>query len=136
MATSYDPTLAKPLDRARLALGDRGQVVGADGAQIYLLPDETIDALIASLGYAEGVAQCADTLAVEAAQLPDVYEEASGAKVQWNERVGAWRDLATRLRSSGSGAGTASGGVRGGATLGPDLSGLYGLRSDPFRIVS
>lgn len=101
MATTYNPVLSQsdPLHRARLALGDTGFLKDAEGTPKYLLLDEEITAKITALGYAEGVAQCAEACVARVAQEPDEYEDEVGMKVKWNSRVAEWRDLARRLRA-------------------------------------
>ena len=124
MAASFDPALGSATDEARYLLGDKGQLKTESGSPIYLLQDETIDAMIRRHGFAEGVARLADGLALEAAQLPTVYEESTGAKLDWSDRVAAWRDLAKRQRSTSTGSRLASGPYAGGMTKGPDMSGF------------
>lgn len=101
MPATYNPALSQsdPLHRARLALGDTGFLKDSEGTSKFLLLDEEITAKISALGYAEGVAQCAEACVARVAQEPDEYEDEVGMRVKWNSRVNEWRDLARRLRS-------------------------------------
>lgn len=97
--SNYRSDHATALDRARYALGDTGRLY-KDNVQVWLLKDETILAEIhPSKGYRQGVAFLADGLITRFAQEPDEYEEESGLKVRWNERIDAWERLAARMRS-------------------------------------
>jgi hypothetical protein len=98
MAATWDASLASPRDRARLALGDTGLLKDGAGQAIWLLQNETLDALLAG-GYNEGVALAAEALIAQFSQLPDRLEEQEGLIQEWGERIAAWRDLAARMRS-------------------------------------
>lgn len=99
MPIEWDSQLSTPRDRARLALGDTGFLTGGDGQPIWLLQDETLDALLAQ-GYELGVAEAADALVARFAQLPDKLDESEGARQEWSERILAWKDLAKRMRAA------------------------------------
>lgn len=90
------------LYRARFALGDKGQMTDDAGSVIWHLSDEEINSLIAQYGYAEGVAQLAEGLAVQFAQEPDQYDDEGGVKVRWGDRIKAWLELARSLRQGAS----------------------------------
>lgn len=101
MATTYDGTAigSSSKDRARHLLGDTGILKDEAGSAVWLMSDEEIAALIATFGFNEGVAQCADGLSVRFAQSPDSYKDEAGVEVSWGERIDAWQNLAARLRS-------------------------------------
>lgn len=99
MASSFDSTLPTPRDRARLALGDTGFLRGEAGGQIWLLPNETLDALLEQ-GYELGVAEAAEALVSQFSQLPTKLGEDEGLNQEWGERINSWKALATRMRSA------------------------------------
>lgn len=100
MANSYDSELSTPRDRARRRLGDVGRLRDSAGEVIWLMPNETIDALIEREGFGEALAIAADSLRAEYASEPDVFEDESGVRVEWKSRFDAWRDLAKQMRAS------------------------------------
>lgn len=99
MASTFDSTLPTPRDRARLALGDTGFLKDEAGDQIWLLPNETLDALL-DQGYEIGVADAAEALVSQFAQLPTKLGEDEGLNQEWGERIAAWKALASRMRSA------------------------------------
>lgn len=99
MATTYEPALPTPRDRARLLLGDTGVLLDAVGARVWFYQDETLDALIEEFKFAEAVAQAADGLCSRFAQEPDEYQDEGGVRVRWNERIEQWKTLAKKCRS-------------------------------------
>jgi hypothetical protein len=91
---SFNPTLASALDRVRFAVGDTNTTA-------ELLPDDTYNALLAGTSGDEtrATVQAADYLVVRYAQEPDKLDLDGGkTAAEWNERIGAWRRLADRLR--------------------------------------
>ena len=98
-ANSFSPTLTNPIDRARYALGDTGNL-DANGSPVWLIAQDTLQALLDANGYAEGVAEAADGLVARFSQDPDLYRQESGLQVEWKNRLQAWRDLATRMRTT------------------------------------
>lgn len=115
MATTYTSS-SSPRDRARRLLGD----TGVDG-NVFLLDDAEIDAEIAAYRFNEAVAALAEGLATRFAQYPDETETPGGHTVKWKERVGAWQDLAKRLRET-PGPGTRGGSTKLGALTNPTES--------------
>ena len=109
MATNYSPALGTDRDRARFIVGDTGELLDSSGEQVWLLQDETIEALLSQFGYAEGVAQICEALISRFAQEPDQYEEEGGIQVRWSERIKAWKELARRMRDKGDASEEASG---------------------------
>ena len=101
MVNTYDGTIlgTDSTMRARYQLGDTGRILDDDDETVWLLDQEEIEGMIVAYGYAEGVAQLADGLAVRFAQEPDEYEDEGGVKVRWTERVAQWVNLAKRLRA-------------------------------------
>lgn len=94
MASSYNPLVTTPKDKARLLLGD----TGVDSNAIFLLTDEEITAFLGTVPFNEAVALLAEGLAARFAQYPDETETAGGSKLKWTERVKTWLELAKRLR--------------------------------------
>lgn len=97
MAATFDSSLPTLRDRARLALGDTGLLRDDAGDPVWLMQDETLDALLEQ-GYEPGVAEAADALVSQFAQLPTKIGEDEGLNQEWSERIRAWRDLAARMR--------------------------------------
>ena len=99
MAATYNATLNSLKDHIRLALGDTptGQVTGT--VDDPLLQDETIQGKLVAFGYAEALAQLAEGLITLVGQRPSSYAEQGGLKVQWAERVQAWRDIVDACRN-------------------------------------
>ncbi len=91
MTFTYDDTLALPLDRVRLRIGD------TDPSR-PLRQDETVAALIAALGEVGAVEVLASSLAVEYAQRPDSLG-ADGQTISWSKRVTTWLEIAARART-------------------------------------
>lgn len=132
MATTYAPPTANDANRlneARFELGDKGQLTDADGNKVWLLQDEEILFQIGKWGYAEGVAKCADGLAIDKAQEPTSYSDEGGVTVSWAARIKGWEALAARLRAGMSKTQVA---VVGGPTCGP----LSGPSTKDLRIPS
>lgn len=98
MGATFNPALPTQLDRARFALGDKHNNSVAGEVAEPLLQDETIQAMIDRFGYREGVAQLADGLVAEYAQMPDSITDDT-TKMQWSSRLDAWRELASSMRS-------------------------------------
>lgn len=129
MPGTYDKTLlaAVPLYRARFQLGDKGDLRDPEtNDQVWLVDDDEISALIAINGYAEGVAQCADALAVRFAQEPDEYTDEAGVKVKWSLKIATWQNTAKQLRAGVTKTATIPVGGRpvSGKTIGPDMTGV------------
>lgn len=123
----FDAALGTERDRARFMLGDTGALLDDAGGQVWLLQDETLDALIETYGFREAVALAADGLVARFAQEPDSYADEGGVKVEWRERIDAWRDLAKRMRVSAVGdvASVIQGGrYESAPSTGPDMSAL------------
>lgn len=95
---SYDPAVLTAKDRARLILGDTGALRDSSGGVVWLIPDETIQSRIDGLGFQPGLAELADSLATRFSQEPDEYEDESGVRVRWNERIEEWRRIAAAAR--------------------------------------
>ena len=99
MSAIFDPSLPTQKDHIRLALGDKHSLSTSSDVTEPLLQDETIQAKIDSFGYSEALAQLADGLASEYAQVPDRFAETGGVSFSWSERVKNWRELAKLARS-------------------------------------
>lgn len=125
MATTYSPSLPTLRDKARLSLGDTGELLDEAGAAVWFLPNETLDALIEDCGYNEGVARAADALAVRFSQDPDVYEEGKGARIEWKSRIVALRELSKQLRTQQEAPVILGSAYNSGQLKGPDASGLW-----------
>ncbi len=131
---SFDPTLASPLDRIRLDLGDT-----ETGAE--LIADETITAMLAYQGDDERKATVAlaSALIVRFAQQPGAVTLGDGeGRVEWGARLEGWEALIKRLTAelaaSDASAARAAGGfkvVRPGR-YGEESSG-YGEESSEYR---
>lgn len=94
MSATYNPSLATPTDRMRLALGDTN-------TDAPLRPDDTYAAMLAHHGGDERKAkiELADGLVTQYAQMPSRLELAGdGGAAEWKDRLGAWSSLAKRLR--------------------------------------
>ena len=132
MSQTYDPTHSSDggLNEARFDLGDIGHIKDDTGAAVYLLQDAEITGKIATYGYNEGVAQCAESCVMRTAQEPDLYEDEQKTRVQWTKRQGAWEYLAARLRSRIGAPATATLTpitVAAGVTAGPSNAGMIGI---------
>lgn len=90
MAATYDLTLPTDKDHIRLALGD----IDTDNP---LLQDETILVKLQSFGYREALAQLAEGLASQYAQMPDSFTD-DGMQLTWRERISNWQSLAKSAR--------------------------------------
>jgi hypothetical protein len=98
MAATFDPALTTSRDRARFALGDKHSDTEAGEIEEPLLQDSTIDAMIAQFGYREGLAQLAEGLVAEFAQMPDSITDDT-LRMQWSSRLETWRKLAADTRA-------------------------------------
>ena len=94
MAATFNVSLTSDRDYARLLLGDTDVPTNA------LHQDETYDKCMTDLGFNLGVALLADSLVTRFAQEPEEYEQAeSGASIKLRERLKAWKEIASKLRS-------------------------------------
>lgn len=98
---SFDEALSTDTDKARFFLGD----TDTDNELLSDFQIESVLALYTPL--ATGIAVLAEGLVSKFAQKPTSVS-ASGKSIAWAERVKAWRDLAARLRATGSLTGVAS----------------------------
>lgn len=91
---AFDPALSKPEDRIRRALGDV-----SDSAP--LMPEATYTAALAlnDNDLKRATVQATEWLIVQVAQDPDKVEVTGAVKVEWSERIAAWRTLANGLRA-------------------------------------
>ena len=89
---TFDPCLSTYRDLVRLLTQD------TDPATM-LLADETINALVTTLGFAPALAQICDTLIARYANEPDYLQEHLGIEVRWSKRIDAWEELASRARA-------------------------------------
>ncbi len=89
---TYDSHLTRYRDWVRLLTRDIDPLTA-------LLPDETISALLGTLGYAPAIAQICDILIAQYANEPDYLQEHLGLEVRWSQRVAAWRELAGKARA-------------------------------------
>lgn len=98
---TYDPTLSHPRDEVRLALGDIGEVVydenNVASSSPFLVPDATIDALIARYDRDRAIGKLARSLASRFAQEPDWLRDEGGGDWRWNQRVKVWQELAAKF---------------------------------------
>lgn len=90
----FDPALSKPEDRIRRALGDV-----SDSAP--LMPEATYVAALAlnDDDVKRATVQAVEWLIVQVAQDPNKVEVTGAVKVEWSERIAAWRTLANSLRT-------------------------------------
>lgn len=92
---TFDATLPADLDRVRLLLGDTDTTAA-------LLADTTITAMLALYSFREAVAQLAQGLISEFAQMPDSIKTGS-VTIDWKSRVDAWGKLVIQVRSGSAG---------------------------------
>lgn len=100
MAATFDPTLPTKRDEARLWLGDYHTSAVAGAVPNAFLQDETIDAKLALYPYPEAVAQLASALISKYANAPDTYEEGHSLRLEWKNRLAAWRTVVDEARAS------------------------------------
>ncbi|MGV3617916.1 MAG: hypothetical protein ACO1SV_21535 [Fimbriimonas sp.] len=96
---SYDPGLSTDRDRLRRELGDVGTLKDDAGAEVYLVPDATYDAMLRDHGYNEALARLAEGLAAEKAQEPVEYDDEGKVRVRWTDRIKTWLTIADRARA-------------------------------------
>lgn len=89
---TYDSALTTYRDWVRLLTRDTD-------ARAVLLQDETICALVSTLGYAQAIAQICDILIGQYANEPDFLQEHLGLEVRWSQRIAAWQELASKARA-------------------------------------
>ena len=89
---TFDPGLSSYRDWVRLLTQDMD-------AKSPLLADETIEALLSTLGYALAVAQVCDILIGRYGNEPDYLQEHLGIEVRWSVRIAVWQELALKARS-------------------------------------
>jgi predicted Rdx family selenoprotein len=91
---SFDSDLPTSLDRARALLGDTDE-------ENELFDDDHYEAVLAQqASFDLAVAWLADELVALFAQEPDRVTLDDGTQAQWTERIGAWKALATRMRTT------------------------------------
>jgi hypothetical protein len=94
----FDPSLPTLKDHVRLALGDKHDQPTIGVVSDALLQDAVIEAKITAVGYVQALAELAEALASQYAQMPDQYSESGGLTLRWGERVSAWHALAAAAR--------------------------------------
>ena len=92
MAFSFDPVLATYKDWVRLATQDTDP-------QCPMLQDETINALIQTLGYSRALASACTAIISMYAQQPDFYQQHFSQEFQWRERIPALKALRERAEA-------------------------------------
>ena len=121
MAATYDAALPTAKDRVRLLLGDVPDDGTSGTIESALLQDDTIEAMLAQYPYNEAARQLAMGLIARFAGEPDKYEEGNGLRLEWRNRLEAWRALMKELRTA-----QPSSAVRSGAAVGqltaPDMT--------------
>jgi hypothetical protein len=96
VSASYNELLETDLDRARSMLGD----TVVEPASKALHSDEHITAVLTAEGsLTAAVAYLADELVTRFGQEP-VRITDDGSTIDFSERIKAWRDLATRMRTA------------------------------------
>lgn len=103
MSATFDPALTSGRDHIRRRVFDCELAdPGVAGAVVDpILQDETIDALISSVGFNEALAQCAESCAAYFSREPDrfVQRGSGGAQVTWEDRVKTLLEIARRARA-------------------------------------
>lgn len=92
---AFNPALTSATDRVRFDVGDYN-----DAAPI--IPEAVYTATLARYGADEARATVAmaEALIVRVAQDPDKVEVTGAVKVEWSQRIAAWRALANGLRAT------------------------------------
>lgn len=122
MAAVFAQALPTAKDRARLMLGDVPEGAISGTVADALLQDDTIEAVLASYPFNEGVRQLAVSLLARFAGEPDKYEEGNGLKLEWRNRLDAWKVLVKELKDTPSSATKARTGVAIASMSSPDLT--------------
>jgi hypothetical protein len=99
LSATFDPALGEPMSRARLLVGDTGELKDGSGNALFLLQDATYLTLLSQFTFSETVAQIATGLYTRYAQMPDWYSDAGGSEVRWNDRVKSWQLLVQQMRN-------------------------------------
>lgn len=102
MAATFDPALSTKKDEARLWLGDYHTNATSGPVANAFLQDATIAAKLNLYPFNEAVAQLASALISKYANSPDLYEEGSSLKLEWRNRLLAWREVIAEARKSGA----------------------------------
>jgi hypothetical protein len=89
---TFNPELTTYRDWVRVLTQD------TDGAN-PLLQDETINALVNTLGYAPAIAQICDILIAQYGNEPDYLRQRGGMEFRFDSRVGVWQELAGKARA-------------------------------------
>lgn len=95
MSVTYSASLLTNLDWIRLKTGDTDTVTA-------LLQDETINAMLAVFGYAEALAQCAESIIAILAQEPDSLNQGTGEnaiQLQFTSRIKTLQELVKACRA-------------------------------------
>jgi len=102
MAATFDPALSSKTDEVRLWLGDYHTNATAGPVANAFLQDATIAAKLHLYPFNEAVAQLASALISKYANSPDMYEEGNSLKLEWRNRLAAWKEVVAEARRSGA----------------------------------
>lgn len=124
MSATFSQALPSDRDRARLLLGDVPEGAVSGTVADALLQDETIDAVLGSYPFNEAVRQLAVSLVSRFGAEPDRYEEGNGLRLEWRNRLDAWKALIKELKDTPASSTRSRPGIAIGAMAAPDLTNM------------